>query len=581
MEYNYNQKPNLDVNLDVLGGEISEDFLVFIKQNFRSVYLKKNLIFPLKPKNGGFVILLTPATKGDILKDMFLKLGADTDYDSLKTLSIGENELIGIINSYYEVSLKTAGEEESLSGGNGSGSSGDGEGDWQEENWSSLKAIDIIDVNSDAPAIKLINTLILEAVKENASDIHIEPYYDHLMVRFRIDGSLTDKIVLKPGVLPILVSRIKVMSNLDIAEKRLPQDGRIELTVKNRPVDIRVSVIPTIFGERTVLRILDKSLKLFDINEVGISGAYMDTVYDSLRKTHGMIISTGPTGSGKTTTLYSFINTVKKLYPDKNVMTVEDPVEYQIKGIAQITINPKIGFTFATGLRHILRQDPDIIMIGEIRDFETAEIAVQSALTGHLIFSTLHTNDAAGAFTRLADIGIEPFLTSSSVLIVFAQRLLRVLCPRCKSPLKNLSVNASNYYSKILNDEFGLNLTMTAGGVNGVNGINKGKNGGGNSGIDKDINGGINKYLESIDVFEAKGCDFCAGTGYKGRTAVYEILELNDEIKGLATSKATSSEIKAAAIKNGMSTLRWEAFKKFELGLTSLEEIIRVTQRDE
>ena len=534
--------------------DVSDDFADFIRSNFRSIYLKKNLIFPLKLKDGGCIILITVATKGDAVKDVILKLGLDCNLP-IKTQKIDENELIGIINSYYEISLKDGGDGKSSGKDGAAGKTGRGGGDgWTtdaEENLDDLKSIDIIDVTSDAPAIKLINTLILEAVKENASDIHIEPYYDRLTVRFRIDGSLTDKLTLKPSVLPVLVSRIKVMSNLDIAEKRLPQDGRIELTVKNRPVDIRVSVIPTIFGERTVLRILDKSLKLFDINEVGISGAYMDAVYDSLRKTHGMIISTGPTGSGKTTTLYSFINTVKKLYPDKNIMTIEDPVEYQIGGIAQISINPKIGLTFSTGLRHILRQDPDIIMIGEIRDFETAEIAVQSALTGHLVFSTLHTNDAASAFTRLTDMGVEPFLISSSVLIVFAQRLLRVLCPKCKEPVKGFSAvgTTADYYSKILSDEFGLTPQNI-------------------------------KEMGDKEIYVAKGCDFCAQTGYRGRTAVYEILEFNDEIRTMVMSKSSSTEIKAAAVKNGMNTLRREAFKKFAEGLTSLEEVIRITQKD-
>ena len=534
--------------------DVSDDFADFIKSNFRSIYLKKNLIFPLKLKDGGYIMLITVATKGDAVKDVILKLGLDYNLP-IKTQNIDENELIGIINSYYEISLKDGGDGKSFRKDGAAGKTGrGGGGGWTtdaEENLDDLKSIDIIDVTSDAPAIKLINTLILEAVKENASDIHIEPYYDRLTIRFRIDGSLTDKLTLKPSVLPVLVSRIKVMSNLDIAEKRLPQDGRIELTVKNRPVDIRVSVIPTIFGERTVLRILDKSLKLFDINEVGISVAYIDAVYDSLRKTHGMIISTGPTGSGKTTTLYSFINTVKKLYPDKNIMTVEDPVEYQINGIAQVSINPKIGLTFATGLRHILRQDPDIIMIGEIRDFETAEIAVQSALTGHLVFSTLHTNDASSAFTRLTDMGVEPFLISSSVLIIFAQRLLRVLCPKCKEQVKDFSAvgTTADYYSKILSDEFGLTPQNI-------------------------------KEMGDKEIYVAKGCDFCAQTGYRGRTAVYEILEFNDEIRTMVMSKSSSSEIKAAAVKNGMNTLRREAFKKFAEGLTSLEEVIRITQKD-
>jgi general secretion pathway protein E len=525
-----------------------------IRKNFSSIYLKKNLIAPFMLQDGNCLLAITKKTKNDVISDILIKL----DTQDKKIIILPSEELINLINSIYDTSMESIkgsnnGQSDEFLSDNSSTDKSD-----EFENLKNFEHIDLIDENSDAPAIKFINTIILEAVKENASDIHIEPFQDYLLVKFRIDGSLIEKIRPQVNLKNSIVSRIKVMAGLDIAEKRLPQDGRIQLVARNRNIDIRVSIVPTIFGERVVLRLLDKSLDIYDISEVGIDEKFIPLVKNALAKSTGMIISTGPTGSGKTTTLYSFINEVIKLFSDKNVLTVEDPVEYQIKGISQINVNNKIGLTFAKGLRHILRQDPDIIMIGEIRDSETAEIAIQSAMTGHLVFSTLHTNDSASTFARLTDMGIEPFLIASSITIVFAQRLMRKLCPFCK---KSYVLNDENI--KLLAEKIDINTNIN-------NNLNIADN---NLTIIKGILKSGNFYIQT-------GCKECGFTGYKGRTAIYEILEVNDEIRSLVMSRASSQEIKSKAIENGMSTLRIEAIKKFAAGTTSLAEVIRVSEED-
>ena len=519
-----------------------------IRENFSSVYLKKNLIIPFPlPDNSACNVAVTQKTKSfDAVNDVLMQLGIVN-----KNITVmPEEELINLINSIYDTSLDSIkNHKNGISGLSGEGLSDGGafeSGVAAADDLKSFEHIDLIDENSEAPAIKFINVIILEALKENASDIHIEPFQDYLSVKFRIDGSLNEKLRPQVNLKNSIVSRIKVMAGLDIAEKRLPQDGRIQLVARNKNIDIRVSIVPTIFGERVVLRLLDKSLNIYDITEVGIDEKYLPSVKTALSKTTGMVISTGPTGSGKTTTLYSFINEVMKLYSDKNILTIEDPVEYQIKGISQINANNKIGLTFAKGLRHILRQDPDVIMIGEIRDSETAEIAIQSAMTGHLVLSTLHTNDSASAFARLTDMGIEPFLIASSISIVFAQRLLRKLCPDCRE-----SYEISDEDVKLLiSDE------------------------------QSEIMPVINEILSKGTFYSQKGCKECNFTGYKGRTAIYEILEVNDDIRSLIMTRASSQEIKLKAVKFGMSTLRVEAIRKFASGLTSIAEVVRVSEED-
>jgi general secretion pathway protein E len=392
---------------------------------------------------------------------------------------------------------------------------------------------DLLDDISDAPIIKLANHIISQSVKARASDIHMEPYQDSFKVRYRVDGILYDLLSPPKWVQPALISRIKVMAKMNIAEKRLPQDGRLDVKIGNKEIDVRVSTIPTSFGERVVLRLLDKSGSLISLSDLGLGSDKLDLLENLVRSPNGIILVTGPTGSGKTTTLYAILSSIN--IPDINIITIEDPVEYQIKGISQIQVNPKINLTFANGLRSIVRQDPDVILVGEIRDRETAEIAVQSALTGHLVFSTLHTNDSASAITRLVDIGVEPFLISSSVLAVVAQRLIRVLCRDCKQPytpdhttLERIGITA---------DQF-----------------------------------------QETTVYRADGCENCFHTGYKGRTGIFEIMLLDSSLKSLILTTYDSSQIKNAALNLNMVTLRQDGIQKVLRGISTIEEVVRVTQ---
>ncbi len=393
---------------------------------------------------------------------------------------------------------------------------------------------DLLDDTSDAPIIKLVNHIITQSVKARASDIHIEPYQDSFKVRYRVDGILYDLLTPPKWIQPALISRIKVMARLNIAEKRLPQDGRLDVKVGNQEIDVRVSTLPTGFGERVVLRLLNKTSSVFELSEIGLPPDRLATLETLVKSPNGIILVTGPTGSGKTTTLYAVLSSIN--HPDINIITIEDPVEYQIKGISQIQVNPKIDLTFARGLRAIVRQDPDVILIGEIRDRETADIAVQSALTGHLVFSTLHTNDSAAAITRLVDIGVEPFLLSSSVLAVVAQRLVRVLCSECKQAYRPDPAALA---------PIGLNLTD----------------------------------LGDRPVYRAHGCEGCFHTGYRGRVGIFEIMVLDDTLKSLVLQTFDSHRIKAAAVAQGMITLRRDGIQKVIDGVTTVEEVLRVTQR--
>ncbi|MBW2679923.1 MAG: type II secretion system ATPase GspE [Deltaproteobacteria bacterium] len=393
---------------------------------------------------------------------------------------------------------------------------------------------DLLDDISDAPIIKLVNHIISQSVKARASDIHMEPYQDSFKVRYRVDGILYDLLSPPKWVQPALISRIKVMAKMNIAEKRLPQDGRLDVKIGNQEIDVRVSTIPTSFGERLVLRLLDKSGSLISLSDLGLSSDRLDLLANLVKSPNGIILVTGPTGSGKTTTLYAILSSIN--IPDINIITIEDPVEYQIKGISQIQVNPKINLTFASGLRSIVRQDPDVILVGEIRDRETAEIAVQSALTGHLVFSTLHTNDSASAITRLVDIGVEPFLISSSVLAVVAQRLIRVLCKDCKQPY---TPDKSTLESiGITPDQF-----------------------------------------HEATIYRAEGCENCFRTGYKGRMGIFEIMLLDSSLKSLILTAYDSGRIKDAALNLNMVTLRQDGIQKVLRGISTIEEVIRVTQQ--
>jgi general secretion pathway protein E len=391
---------------------------------------------------------------------------------------------------------------------------------------------DLLDTGTQAPVIRMINALLLQALRERASDLHFEPYEGRSVVRFRVDGVLRDVIEPPRALHAALVSRLKIMASLDIAEKRLPQDGRIALKLGDKLVDVRMSTLPTGAGERVVLRVLDKDSARLDLAALGMSAATLAGVDRLIREPHGIVLVTGPTGSGKTTTLYAALSRLPR--GTTNMMTVEDPIEYALDGVAQTQVNPRIELTFARTLRSILRQDPDVIMIGEIRDLETAQIAVQASLTGHLVLATLHTNDAASAVTRLADMGVEPYLVASSLLGVLAQRLVRTLCPQCRT----LSAPTE-----------------------------------GEARIVADL--GLPGHLR---LAAAQGCDACNNTGYRGRTGVYELLQIDDTMRRLIHDGAGELALRDAAIRAGMHTLRADGARWVASGATSLAELVRVTR---
>jgi general secretion pathway protein E len=396
---------------------------------------------------------------------------------------------------------------------------------------------DILDEDDEAPIIRLVNSVMAQAIKERASDIHIEPYEKDILVRFRKDGVLKEIVRAPKRFQASIASRIKIMGNLNIAEKRLPQDGRVRVKIAGRDVDLRLSTVPTGFGERIVLRILDKQSVILDLESLGFRKENLDTIHELIERPHGIILVTGPTGSGKTTTLYAALSKINT--PDRNILTIEDPVEYQLPGIGQMQVNRKIDFTFARGLRAILRQDPDVVLIGEIRDLETAENAVQASLTGHLVFATLHTNDAPGAFTRLTDMGVEPFLTASSVNAVLAQRLVRKLCKLCKVPYVPLTDELVRIGFK-----------------------------------DPD------KARAEGTFFKAVGCAECYQTGYRSRMGIHELMIVTDDIRSLVMQNAAANLLKRAAVAGGMKTLRDDGALKAMAGHTSLDEVMRVTAED-
>src|SRR5262245_54038071 len=394
---------------------------------------------------------------------------------------------------------------------------------------------DLLDLASEAPVIRLVNSILTQAVRARASDIHIEPFERELKVRYRIDGLLYNTLTPPRRLQAAISSRIKVMANLNIAERRLPQDGRIRIRVGEKDVDIRVSVVPIAYGERIVLRLLDKTSVLLGLEEIGMAEDAYSKYSRLIKRANGIILVTGPTGSGKTTTLYGTLNKINT--PELNIITIEDPIEYQLGGIGQIQVNPRIDLTFANGLRSILRQDPDIIMVGEIRDRETAEIAIQASLTGHLVFSTLHTNDAAGAVTRLLDMGVEAFLVSSSVIAIVAQRLVRVICRECREryrPDPSLVKEA---------------------------------------GLDRASDAEFDGYF-----YRGNGCGACFQTGYRGRSGIYELLVIEDNIRGLIMNGADSNVIRRQAIDQGMTTLFRDGITKIIQGTTTVDEVLRVTQ---
>ncbi len=396
---------------------------------------------------------------------------------------------------------------------------------------------DLLDANK-APVIKLVNMLLFQALKLRASDIHLQPYGDRLQVRMRIDGVLYDMESVPRRAQEAIVSRVKVMGKMDIAERRLPQDGRASIRIGDGDVDVRISTVPVAGGERVVFRILDKTTKIYSLDQIGLSPDNHRIIDRYINYSHGVIFLAGPTGSGKTTTLYACLDAINA--PDLNILTIEDPVEYNLDGISQVQVNVKKGLTFAAGLRSFLRQDPDVMMVGEVRDNETADIAIRAALTGHLVFSTVHTNDSASTVTRLIDIGVEPYLVSSSLLLVIAQRLLRTICPNCREP-----VTPDQKMLYFLED-LKLKPEQFPGGK----------------------------------LMIGKGCDECFRSGYAGRTAIYEVMPIDTHIQEQIVNKATASQIKRGALERGLQTLRMDGVGKLLQGMTTADEVLRVTQLD-
>jgi len=483
-------------------------------------YMREHKVFPVEVKDGVLTVAMTDPTDPYTLEDLRVSTGYAVSVCLAK-----EREILEAIEQYYgegqtsiEKIVKGYSEED---GGTSSE---------EREDVDHLR-----DLASEAPVIQLVNLLITRAVEARASDIHIEPFEDKLRIRYRVDGVLLDYESPPKRLQAAVISRVKIMAKMNIAERRLPQDGRIRLQILGKDLDLRVSSIPTLYGESVVMRILDRSTLLLTLGELGFPDDVRLQFQRLIRKPHGMILVTGPTGSGKTTTLYTALSEINSA--DKKIITIEDPVEYQLRGVNQIHVKPKIGLTFANGLRSIVRQDPDVIMVGEIRDAETADIAIHSALTGHLVFSTLHTNDAPGAITRLLDMGIENYLVSSVLVAVLAQRLVRVICPECREPYQ---------------------LDVAA--------VRK-------MGIKTDIDG-------ALQVFRGKGCAACSFTGYHGRSGIYEFLVISEEIQRLILEKTDANMIRQKALALGMKTLWEDGWRKVEQGVTTLEDLLRVTKEE-
>jgi general secretion pathway protein E len=482
-------------------------------------YAKKAVVLPLRRDNGTVLAATAEPLNLSIVDDLSVLLGADI------SLCLAPSErILDTLNRLHSADMNRA--EDTVQ-------------EMEEEDLTFLAAeldepTDLLEVTDDAPIIRLVNSLLSQAIRERASDIHIEPFEKEMIARFRIDGILYNILTIQKRFQASVASRVKIMADLNIAERRLPQDGGMRIKIGGKDVDIRVSIVPTAFGERIVLRLLYRESALLPLEKIGFSGDKLRHFNELIARPHGIILVTGPTGSGKTTTLYASLSKINS--PDKNIITIEDPVEYQLKGIGQIQVNSKINLTFAAGLRSVLRQDPDVILVGEVRDSETAEIAIQAALTGHLVFSTLHTNDAAGAVTRLIDMKIEPFLISSSVMAILAQRLVRVLCRECREPYPITPSEAEE-------------LELKTG-------------------------------FEGAIVYRAKGCESCFQTGYLGRNAIYELLLVDDDMRQLIMKNADAATIKALAMEKGMSTLRQDGAAKVLEGVTSIEEVVRVTQKE-
>jgi general secretion pathway protein E len=500
--------------MDTIDAIKAEDVDITLLKTIPLPFAKSNYIFPIKTENSELIgavvderglFALSEASRALGLKARGVKATPDAILEAI-------NRFYGQLGSAEEVMGTIAGEDLSSVA-------------------TEFEAPrDLLELTEEAPIIRLLNALLLQAVKERASDIHVEPYEKEIEVRLRIDGIL-HRVLSPPKIIQeALISRIKIMSSLDIAEKRLPQDGRIRLLLGGKDIDIRVSIVPTCHGERAVLRLLDRKQGVLGLREIGFTKEEEAVFEEYLSRPDGIVLVTGPTGSGKTTTLYAALNRIHS--EEKNIITVEDPIEYELKGIGQIHVNPRIGLTFASGLRSILRQDPDVIMVGEIRDIETAEIAMQASLTGHLVLSTLHTNDAPSALIRLIDMGVEPFLVASSLTLVLAQRLVRRICPFCKVPFTPSEAEIA-YFPE-----------------------------------------------PPGTLYRGEGCERCKGKGYHGRTGIFELLPIDNPLRPLISERTDSQTIKKYAVGRGMKTLRSDGIEKVRSGVTTLEEVLRVSQKD-
>lgn len=513
--------PALEVLSEFYGVEkiesIPEDDIDYelIKQ-FPISFAKRFRILPINKENGTLKVVFAPPQELYALDEVRSRFSC-----SLETYITLERVLTDSINRVYEQGKDIVSEDIN----EGSGLS---EMEFTEPQ-------DLIEAEDEAPIIKFINTLLFQAVREHASDIHIECFEKEVLVRFRKDGILHDVTKVPKTVQSSVISRVKIMSELDIAERRKPQDGSIRLKIGGRDIDVRVSTVPTSWGESVVMRLLYRSSVLMSFEQLGLEGKKLETVESLIKRPHGIILVTGPTGSGKTTSLYAALQRIN--LPDKKIITIEDPVEYQIQGINQIQVNTKVDLTFANGLRSILRQDPDVILVGEIRDRETADISMNASLTGHLVFSTLHTNDSVSAVTRLTDMGVESFLIASTLSAVIAQRLVRILCTRCREQ-----------YVPIDEETGRIGLAREA--------CPEGK------------------------IYRARGCQECMETGFSGRIAIFEILIIDDELKNTVLTHPDSATLKEKALRNGLVTLRMDGADKVAKGITSIDEVLRVTEEE-
>jgi len=494
-------------------------------------YAKTHMVMPLHRENGAVKVVMADPRSVAAADDLRTLLGAEV------TPALATSErVLDLINKVYAKRTSTVELEEN-----------------EEFQADSEELVDIIDVTDEAPIIRWVNSLIFQAVKERASDIHIEPGERDVVVRYRIDGVLYEARKAHRNYAASIAARVKIMAGLNIAEKRLPQDGRIRRRIAGKDIDMRVATAPTAKGERITIRLLDRTTVLVDLDQVGMGPDHLRAVSELITRPHGILLVTGPTGSGKTTTLYAAISKINT--PDKNILTIEDPVEYQIEGISQTQVNPKIDLTFASGLRSFLRHDPDVILVGEIRDLETAEIAIQASLTGHLVFSTVHTNDAAGGITRLVEMQVEPFLVASSLLGLLAQRLVRTVCPECKRARPVTEEEVAR-----------LGMSMEEFVATG--------------GRDHGFRDPRRQPPPPGMVYQSTGCPACMETGYSGRTGIFELLLVDDTIRSLVLKDTDARTIKRAAVEKGMRTLRMDGARKVQAGLTTIEEVMRVTAED-